>query len=425
MERQIRIAADHNAADQQLDRFEKKQDSFQEKLLKLIAQQEKHSRETGQLAAKYAPLEEKLRSAKSAEPPPGESPSPQAKRPEIDPETLKRLEQLRQELAAVAAAAEQNSALGQQLAAELAHLVAEAAKLQMMPPEILAEFRAAQGTFERRAAQPLQQLAAEMKQEAAAKQPDAPPLADWQQQGKRLGEELAALAQRLKALDQARRQSASGADEALAKLRKELLQQQAREAMRELGPLRDAAAALQKTLQQLEQHQVAQIDHARTAHEAAIPELEQKHEALKQQAAAPLAQAGQLLQPDRPQAMKPQSESADAAHAEDGEQHPESPHEQDAPAPPEAKAAAKPDATAKSDAKAAEKSDATTTEKSTQKAEEKEETRHFEPALGGPRRSSIRVLPRSGCRPRSRRRRLRHRRAKPVAKRSTLGSFRS
>jgi len=387
VERQIRIAADHNAADQQLDRFEKKQDSFLEKLLKLIAQQEKHSRETGQLAAKYAPLEEKIRAAKSAEPPAGESPSPQAKRPEMDPETRKQLEQLRQELAGVAAAAEQNSALGQQLAAELARLVEEAAKLQMMPPEILAEFRAAKAAFERRAAQPLQQLAAEMKQEAAAKQPDAPPLADWQQQGKRLGAELAALAERLKAMDQARRQAASGADEALAKLRKELLQQQAGEAIRELGPLRDAAAALQKMLQQLEQHQVAQIDHARTAHEAAMPELEQKHEALKQQAAAPLAQAGQLLQPDRPQAMKPQSESADAAHAEDGEQHPESPHEQDAPVPSDAKAAAKPEATAaaKSDAKAAEKSDATATEKSTQKPEEKEETRHFEPALGGPR----------------------------------------
>ena len=48
---------------------------------------------------------------------------------------------------------------------------------------MLAEFRAAQKAFDRSAVQPMRQLAAEMKQEAASKQPDSPPLADWQRRG--------------------------------------------------------------------------------------------------------------------------------------------------------------------------------------------------------------------------------------------------
>jgi hypothetical protein len=235
--------------------------------------------------------------------------------------------------------------------------------------------RTAQGTFERQVAQPLREMAAEMKQEAAAKPRDVPPMADWQQRAKRAGEEMTALAQRLKALEEAQRQSASGAEEALAKLRQELAQLQAAEAIRELGPLRAEAAALQKTLQKAEEHQVEQLDSARGAHESAIPEHVRKQEALEQQAAAPLAEAGELLEQQGPQRMKPQRPSADEAHAEEGDEHPEPPREQNAPAPPATKAA--------------EKSDATAAEKAAQKPGEKpgetEETRLYEPALGGPR----------------------------------------
>jgi hypothetical protein len=381
VERLIRISADKHAAERQEDRFEKKQGSLQEKLRKLITQQEKLNQKMAELAAKYAPLEEKVRQAKAAlPPPPAAPPSPQvkkqqAKEPEIDPETRGRLEQLRHELAGAANTETQNSAAAQQLAAELARLVAEAAQLQTMPPEIEAELRTAQGAFERQAAQPLREMAAEMKQEAAAKPRDVPPMADWQQRAKRAGEEMTALAQRLKALEEAQRQSTSGAEEALAKLRQELAQLQAAEAIRELGPLRAEAAALQKTLQKAEEHQVEQLDSARSAQESAIPEHVRKQEALERQAAAPLAEAGELLEQQGPQRMRPQRPSADEAHAEEGDEHAEPPREQNAPAPPQTKAA--------------EKSPSTPAEEAAQKPEEKpgenEETRLYEPALGGPR----------------------------------------
>ena len=385
VERLIRISSDKHAAERQEDRFEKKQDSLQEKLRKLIAQQEKLGQKMEQLAAKYTPLEEKVRQARAAlPPPPAATPSPQvkkqkAKEPEIDPETRNRLEQLRHELAGAANTETQNSAVAQQLSAELARLAAEAAQLQATPPEILAELRAAHETFERRAAQPLQQLAGEMRQEAAAKPHDVPPAAEWQQRSKRAGEEMAALAQRLKALEEARQQAAAGADEALANLRQQLLQLQAAEAIRELGPLRAEAAALQKTLQKAEEHQVEHLDAARGAHESAMPEHEQKQEVLERQAAPPLAEAGELLEQQGPQRMKPPQRSSDAAHAEEGEEHAEPPGEQNAAAPPDAKTP---------DAKVAEKSDSAA-EKGTQKPEEKpaanEEGRLYEPALGGPR----------------------------------------
>jgi hypothetical protein len=374
VERLIRISTDKHAAEREQNRFEKKQDSLLEKLRKLIAQQEKLAEQIEQLATNYKPLEERVRRARSAAPPVDGTAARQAKPPEIDPETRNRLEQLRPELASAASAEERNSALGRQLSAELAHLVGEAAQLQAMPPEILAEFRATQGAFDRRAAQPLRQLAAEMKQEAAARQGDVPPVADWQQQSKRVAEEMAALAQRLKALEEARRQSASRPDEALAKLRQELLQQQAAEAIRELGPLRAEAAALQKTIQHLEEHQVEQLDAARNAHPSATSEHEQKQEALEHQAAPPLAEAGELLQQQGPQRMKPQHQSADAAHAEEGEEHGEPPRTQDA--------------TAATETKSAEKSASTTAEKGAKQAsenpEETEEGRRYEPALGGP-----------------------------------------
>jgi hypothetical protein len=383
VERFIRISTDKHAADHQLDRFEKTQHNLQEKLRKLIAQQEKLNEKMRELAAKYAPLQEKVRQAKVA-PPPAAAAAPEAKQakaakrakePEIDPETRARLERLRPELAAAANSQTQNSAATERLSAELARLAAEAAQLQMMPPAIHAELRAAQGAFDRQAAQPLREMAAEMKQEAAAKPRDVPPVADWHERGNRAGEEMAALAQRLKAIEEAQRQSASGDNEALAKLRQELLKMQAAAAVRELGPLRAEVVALQKTLQKVEEHQVGQLDNARSAHESTIPEHERKQDALEQQAAPPLAAAAELLDHQGPQPMKPQ-QPADEAHMEEPG---ESPGEQNAAAPPEAKAAEKPAAAP------TEKSAATPAEKADAKPAETAAEQRYDPALGGPR----------------------------------------
>jgi hypothetical protein len=61
----IRLAADANAADQRLAAFEKTQDPFQEKLANLIAAQAKIKEAFDKLNQKYAPLMEKVQTAKA------------------------------------------------------------------------------------------------------------------------------------------------------------------------------------------------------------------------------------------------------------------------------------------------------------------------------------------------------------------------
>ncbi len=367
VERIIRIAADNNAADQQLARFEKEQKDLQEKLAKLIAQQNKTNEENRRIEAKYATVDQKIQEAKTA----AQNASPAGSEPkqtEVDPETLKQLEQQRQEIAAAATAQEQNAAAARQLTNELNHLAEQASQQQMLPPEILAEFREAQKTFEHTAVQPMQQLAAEMKQESTAKQPDSPPMADWQRRGENAGKEMESLAQRLKALEQARNQLKAGAEEALAKLRNELLRQQASDAARELQQLRNMMAGLQKELQHLEGRQLESLDTARTAHESAIPELAKKQDSLERQEAGPLAEAGELLQHERPRRMKQPSQASDLQNRQEGEDSSAS-QEQSAQSSPEAKSEEKPNAQ--------------TAGKEAQK-NEKQAERIYEPALGGP-----------------------------------------
>jgi hypothetical protein len=61
----VRIANDQSSADVQLAQFEKNQDTFQEKLVKLIAEQEKISQQVETLEAKYEPLTEKNEQARA------------------------------------------------------------------------------------------------------------------------------------------------------------------------------------------------------------------------------------------------------------------------------------------------------------------------------------------------------------------------
>ena len=322
------------------------------------------------MAAKYASVDEEIRRAKTAAQAAAAPSAPQNKPAEIDPETRKSLEQLRREVAVAAAAEERNAGEAQRLSGELRHLADQAQQQQMTPPEMLAEFRAVQKTFDRSAAQPMRQLAAEMKQEAASKQPESPPLADWQQRGGRLREELQSLSQRLKALEEAKKQLMSGAEEALANLQKELLQEEARQAARELGELRDMMAGMQKDLQQLEGRQAESLDAARAAHEAALPELAKTQDALERQEAGPLAEAGNLLQQEGPRRMKQGAQSAEAPNPAEGEAEAAPPHEQGAATPPAATAAGK--AGAKDSPKDAAKNEAIA------------EARLYEPVLGGP-----------------------------------------
>ncbi|MGH7135592.1 MAG: hypothetical protein ACREHD_07620, partial [Pirellulales bacterium] len=201
----IRIAADGNAADQQLARFEQQQDSFQEKLAKLIAEQATVKEAVEKLEGQFAPLEKTVEEAEAkareaAREAAEANPQAQAAQfePQLDAETTKQLNELRQELAKAAAKEQQNANLGKQLANELMQAAQQAAQLQMLPPELVSEMKAAQEAFDRLAVKPMEELAKDLQQAANPQQND-PNLNDLAKASDHIQDELEALAARLKA----------------------------------------------------------------------------------------------------------------------------------------------------------------------------------------------------------------------------------
>jgi len=366
----LRLAADANAADKQLATLEKTQDAFQEKLVKLIGEQSKVRQGVEQVAAKYAPLDKEIRQAKiEVRKKQAADPNAKAEPPlPLNPETAKKLDALRQELARLAAQQQQNAALAQQLAAALGQSVEQAGKLQLLPPELLAEMREAKNALDERAVPPMQQATGDLQQ--AAKEPTAQEMEDLQRQQKRLDEELDSVLQRLKALQEARGKIGADADETLARLREEMLQQQAAAQQRDLEDLQSLLAGLEKQLGDLEDRQADYLDNTANLPPAALPEMENKQATLEQESAGPLAEAQALLQPDRPRRMKREPQFPDAPYEEQGDEYLVPPKEADTPAPPDK---TKKDAAAKPDAN----------QKTTEREDEEEEPL-YQPVLGGP-----------------------------------------
>jgi hypothetical protein len=365
----IRLAADPNAADKQMAAMEKTQDQFQEQLVKLIAEQAKVHQGVEQVAAKYEPLDKEIRQAKieaqqklaadlklKTEPP-----------LQLNPETAKKLEALRQELARLAGQEQQNAAQAQQLTAAMAQSVEQAAKLQLLPAELLSEMRETKNAMNENVAQPMQQATGDLQK--AAKEPTAQEMEDLQRQQKRLDEELESILKRLKALKEARAKLGTDADETLARLRDEMAQQQAMDQQRQLEDLQNMLAGLEKQLGDLEDRQADYLDNTAKLPAPALPEMENKQSALEQEAAGPLAEAQELLQPEKPRRMKREPKFPDAPYQEQGEEYMVPPKEEDTPAPPDK---TKKDAATKSDAKPKDK------------AKEEEEEPLYEPVLGGP-----------------------------------------
>jgi hypothetical protein len=302
----VRIADDWNSADQQLARFEQQQDSFQEKLAKLIADQAAVKETVEKLEDRYAPLEkaveeaeakarEVARQAAEANPqaPPAEI------KPELDAETAKQLAELRQALAQAAATEQQNASVGKQLAGELMQAAEQAAQLQMLPPELISEMKAAQNAFERLAVKPMERLATDLQQ-AADPQRNDPDLKDLARASHHIQDELEALAARLKALERARGSMDAGLDKALAQLHQEMLRQQAAGTERGLEELHELLAALRKRLQNFEGRQAEMLDASRAAAEAMLSDLDKRQQGLERESDPALDEARQLLAQKQP-----------------------------------------------------------------------------------------------------------------------------
>ncbi|HVX15653.1 MAG TPA: hypothetical protein VHC22_30990 [Pirellulales bacterium] len=301
----IRIAADGNSADQQLARFEQQQDSFTEKLAKLIAEQATVKEAIEKLEGKYAPLEKTVEEAEAkareaARQAAEQNPQAQAAeiKPELDAETTKQLNELRQELAQAAAKEQQNANVGKQLADELMQAAQQAAQLQMLPPELVSEMRAAQTAFDRLAVKPMEELAKELQQAASPQQND-PNLGDLSKASDHIQDELEALAARLKALDKAREQMDAGMEQALAQLRNEMERQQAAGTQRGLEDLRDMLAALREQLQKFEGKQAEMLDASNVVPDMMLADLEKRQQNLERESDPALEEARQLLAQNR------------------------------------------------------------------------------------------------------------------------------
>jgi hypothetical protein len=330
----VRIAPDGNAADQQLARFEQQQDSFAEKLAKLIGEQAKVKESVEKLEGKFAPLEKTVEEAEAkardAARQAAEA-NPQAKpgevKPDLDAETQKQLNDLRQELAKAAAAEQQNANVGNQLANELMQAVQQAAQLQMLPPELVSEMKAAQEAFDRLAVKPMEQLTKDLQLSANPQQND-PNLSELSKASEHIQAELESLAARLKALEKARDSMNMGLDEALAQFRKEMLEQQANGTQRGLEDLREMLAALRERLQNFEGRQAEMLDASNVVPDRLLPDAEKHQRVLERESDPSLDEARQLLaqrqSPRRPgRADASMTDDNDAARANEDD----TPHE--------------------------------------------------------------------------------------------------
>jgi hypothetical protein len=127
----VRIAAEANAADQQLTQFDKTQDSFRDRLVQLMAEQRKVQTTLEKFDREYATLTDKVRKeaenkAEESKTAPGQKPTNQDRMPKLDPETAKRLAELRKQLEALAREQVKNASQAQQISSDLAKAVEQA-----------------------------------------------------------------------------------------------------------------------------------------------------------------------------------------------------------------------------------------------------------------------------------------------------------
>jgi hypothetical protein len=251
----VRIAADPNAADKQLDTFDKSQDPFREQLAKLIAEQAKVQGSVEKLHAQYAPLLEKIEKEQAKiQPTPDGKPDPKQPPvpalPKLDPESAKALEALQKELAKLAPQEQQNVQLGKQIDDQLAKMAEQANKMQLLPQELADQLRALQQQFQNSALGPLQNLADRMSKGADPKQ-GAPDLKAMKEKADRLQKELEAMKAKLDAIAKAQKRMRGDMEKALADLRKELQRQDAGKTARDLEELRKFIQALRDELKRL------------------------------------------------------------------------------------------------------------------------------------------------------------------------------
>ena len=256
----IRLADDNNAEDRKLTQFTEKTDTFREKLVDLIAQQEKVQESVEELEEKHRELTEKIEQAqaeaekKAAEElknnpdrKPEEIPEPQI---ELDEASKKELAELKAKLAEIWEEEEEAVQLSHQLSGELGQIADQAPNLQTLPKEIAQQLQAVNEAFKDLAVKPMQDLNESIKEGVKPEQSD-PKLPELGRKSEQLQRNLDDLKERLEAIEKARERSGDDLQDALKDLRQDMLEQNADIAARELQELKDFIEAMRKDLENL------------------------------------------------------------------------------------------------------------------------------------------------------------------------------
>jgi hypothetical protein len=348
----VTIGNSANAADKQLEAFEKSQDPFREKLVQLIAEREKVKQKVDQTAAKYDALNAKIREAVAgAEIKPKLGPdgkpldpknpanSPLAK---LDPETQKNLEALRKELAELFAQENKNVALAQQMTNELAQTAQRAEQMPLLDRKFKDDLKELHDLFQGLALDPLKDLAQQFQQ---GSQPQQTPgdLRGMKQKSDRLQNELKMLKDRADALSDAQKQAREDRQRALEQLTNELLKERGQLSARELADLIEHFKRMQEELARLKDRQMDLGNDTEKSNDAELPKVEKEQEFFdhlfdqkKHQLQDLLEQSRKRRQrdpmlPDDPEALDPKERKVP-------------PREEDSPDPEKKKDPANPDA---------------------------------------------------------------------------------
>jgi hypothetical protein len=309
----VKLAADANAADKQLAAVELQYDSFQKKLVQLIEQQSKITETAEKMAgterprdAANRPNDAAAQKASDIKPAPTSTPKTDANPPANPPkpgdpataaEMEKKIAEMRQELAKLAAQQETNTQLGQQIQGELTQAANQMANSKLVPDELAAQMRAAEQMFQNAAVQPMRDLVQAMKQAADPKQPK-PDVAAVAESSERLEDQLESMKSRLEALAQAQKNMKNDPIDALAQLREDLMNENAEMSAQELAQLRDFLDRLMGQMKMLEGRENMLSLQTKDAMPVMLPEIEQEQTEIEADAEKLLAQTDRLTEMD-------------------------------------------------------------------------------------------------------------------------------
>ncbi len=374
----VRVTAAGASADQELANFDRTQDTFQDRLVKLMADQKKVKAGIDKLNKEYAKLDEKLRAAeidpnredKTKIDPKTGKPEVRKDGPKLTPEEMKRLAELQRELAKLAADENRNAETARQVNEDLKRSIDQARQLDLLPKAVANQMSATQRLFDRAVARALKGLGKDL-QEGSNPKTGKPDLPDLKGKSDRVDKDLEGIKNRLDALSQARKGLRDDLEKTIAALKAKMAREDAKIGARELEELKEFLDKLREQLKTMKgkQDDVSnQTEHADTPDD--VKKAKVKQEDLEEQLKKLLARAKKLLDKDgdRP-------EFPEAPYRADEKDDKVPPREQDSDTPlPKKKDRGKEKERAKD--KASDKDD--------NKKEDEDEPK-FMPRLGGPK----------------------------------------